>query len=129
MTGRRPRRSLLRHPWFGRLRRGDTGAGGVLALAVIGATLSCTLAALAVGSALAMRQRVVAAADAAALAAADALLGATGGEPCALAAEVAAAHRVALSSCRLDGVEARVEVGAEVLGMPIRVRSRAGPPT
>lgn len=108
--------------------RDDAGAGSVLALAVVGVTVVCALAALGLGSALVVRQRVVAAADAAALAAADTLLGVVPGDPCARAAEVAQAHRVALAECRLDGAEARVRVGSSVLGLPISVESRAGPP-
>lgn len=108
--------------------RDETGAGGVLALAIVGVTLVCALTALGLGSALAARQRVVAAADASALAAADTLLGVAPGDPCALAAEVAAAHRVTLTDCVLEGAEARVTMGASVFGLPISVESRAGPP-
>lgn len=111
----------------GRL-RDETGAGGVLALAIVGATLACALAALGLGSALALRQRAVAAADASALAAADTLLGVVPGEPCVLAEQVATAHRVALTGCELEGAEARVTVGASVFGLPIAAESRAGPP-
>jgi secretion/DNA translocation related TadE-like protein len=107
--------------------RDDAGAGGVLALAVVGTTVAVALAALGLGSALVVRQRVVAAADASALAAADTLLGVVPGDPCALAAQVAAAHRVALTECELEGAEARVRVGASVFGLPISVESRAGP--
>jgi len=108
--------------------RDDAGAGGVLALAIVGATIACALAALSLGSALAARQRLVAAADAGALAAADVLLGVVAGDPCARAAEVAAAHRVALTACDIDAAEARVRVGTSVLGVPISAESRAGPP-
>lgn len=107
--------------------RDDAGAGGVLALAVVGVTVACVLAALSLGTALAARQRLVAAADASALAAADTLLGVVSGDPCARAADVAAAHHVALARCALEGAEARVAVGANVLGLPISAESRAGP--
>jgi secretion/DNA translocation related TadE-like protein len=107
--------------------RDETGAGGVFALAIVGATLVCALVVMAAGTALTARQRLVAAADASALGAADALLGAVPGEPCVLAAEVAAAHRVALERCDIEGAEARVEVGLQVLGVPVTVVSRAGP--
>lgn len=106
----------------------DRGAGGVLALAVVGATVVCAAGVLGLGSALAARQRLVAAADASALAAADVLLGTVPGAPCTLASEVAAAHGVALSACELDGLEARVEVRTELVGLPVAVVSRAGPP-
>jgi secretion/DNA translocation related TadE-like protein len=110
-----------------RRHRDDTGAGGVLALAIVGVTLTCALVVLGLGGALAVRQRLVAAADAAALAAADTLLGVVPGDPCGRAAEVAAAHRVALARCTVEGAEARVTVGASVLGLPISAESRAGP--
>ncbi|MFT4030417.1 MAG: flp pilus-assembly TadE/G-like family protein [Protaetiibacter sp.] len=107
--------------------RDDRGAGGVLAVAIVAVTVLCAVSVLGLGSALAARQRLVAAADAASLAAADALLGAVAGDPCALAAEVATAHRVALARCTTDGADARVEVRLEVLGMPVTATSRAGP--
>ncbi|WP_157981673.1 Rv3654c family TadE-like protein [Protaetiibacter intestinalis] len=108
--------------------RDDRGSGGVLALALVGATLVVALTVLGLGAALAARQRAVAAADAAALAAADALLGVAPGEPCALAEEVATAHRVALSVCTIDGAEALVAVRTEALGVTMELVSRAGPP-
>lgn len=106
----------------------ETGAGGVLAVAIVAITIAVTVAVLSVGAALVVRQRAVAAADAAALAAADALLGVVPGDPCALAAEVASAHRVRLGTCLLRGAEAYIEVRGEVAGVPFVVRSRAGAP-
>ncbi|WP_187264832.1 Rv3654c family TadE-like protein [Homoserinibacter sp. GY 40078] len=108
--------------------RRDDGAGGVLALAIVGAILSVTLAALALGSALVARQKAVSAADAAALAAGDVLLGVVPGDACAVAADVAAAHSLDLASCRLEGLEAIVTIRLTVLGLPVAVVSRAGPP-
>ncbi|QNO37108.1 hypothetical protein H4J02_11700 [Protaetiibacter sp. SSC-01] len=105
----------------------DRGAGGITALALVAATVMCALAVVALGGALTTRQRVVAAADGAALAAADALLGAVAGEPCALAARVAAAHRVALAGCRVEGAEVVVETRLELAGVVITADSRAGP--
>lgn len=121
MTGGRSARPM-RRPCDG-----DAGAGGVLALAVVAVTIVAALAVTGLGAALAARQRVVAAADASALAAADALLGAAPGEPCARAAEVAAAHHVALLGCDVDGAEVAVTTGAELAGVPVEARSRAGP--
>jgi secretion/DNA translocation related TadE-like protein len=91
-------------------------------------TVACAVAALGLGSALAVRQRAIAAADASALAAADTLLGVLPGDPCTRAAEVAAAHHVALADCRIEGTEARVRVTTSALGVSISVESRAGPP-
>ena len=104
---------------------GTALAGGILTVA---AALSLGLAA--VGGAAVTAQRVAGAADAAALAASDAASGAvaTGEEPCALAARVAAASDATLTGCALDGVVATVEVRAAYAGLAAVSRARAGPP-
>lgn len=107
---------------------GERGSGGVLALGILAMLAVLTLAAVGVGSALAARQRVVAAADAAALAAADTALGIHPGIPCQVAAEVTAAHGVNLVRCDLDGVVATVAVSAEIAGVAVDASARAGPP-
>lgn len=106
----------------------ERGSGGVLALAVIVLLAAVALAAVGVGSALAARQRVTAAADAGALAAADTALGIHPGSPCAVAAEVVAAHAARLAACEVDGVIVTVAVTAEVAGVSLTARARAGPP-
>ena len=108
--------------------RGDRGAGTVLALAIVAATTIATIAVLGVAAALAVRHRAATAADAAALAAADVVLGAVTGEPCARAEHVASANGVDLFSCRVEGAEAVVAVRTEVLGVPVEVQARAGAP-
>lgn len=105
----------------------DTGAGGVLAIAIVGATMVATIGILTLGAALVTRQGVAAAADAAALAAADAMLGAVPGEPCTLAAEVALANTASLVACRIDGAEVYVTAQAAFAGIPVAVSARAGP--
>jgi secretion/DNA translocation related TadE-like protein len=100
----------------------------VLALAVIGAVTLVAFAALALGAALTVRQRVIGAADAAALAAADGASGAVVGEPCVLARRVAETAGAALDSCSLDGLVATVAVSARIGPVPFAARSRAGPP-
>jgi secretion/DNA translocation related TadE-like protein len=72
-----------------------------------------------------------AAADLAALAAADALRGVSAGEPCAVAAAVAARHDARLISCREGGdqsVEVRTHSTARSVLGPATGRARAGPP-
>ncbi|MDF2560940.1 MAG: helicase [Microbacterium sp.] len=104
---------------------GTALAAGVLTVA---ATLSLGLAA--VGGASVTAQRVAGAADAAALAAADAASGAvpTVVEPCALAARVAEASGAQLTGCSLEGLVATVEVQAAYAGLAAVSRARAGPP-
>lgn len=106
----------------------DRGSGGVLALATLGLLAVLALALVVVGSGLAVHQRVVAAADAGALAASDTALGVVPGVPCERADAVVVAHGATLSACELDGVVATVEASATFAGIPIAVRSRAGPP-
>jgi secretion/DNA translocation related TadE-like protein len=108
--------------------RSDRGSGGVLALAALGMLAVLTLAAVGVGAALAARQRVVAAADAGALAAADTALGIHPGIPCAVAEDVVAAHRATLVACEVEGVVATVTASVTVAGVLVTVRARAGPP-
>lgn len=82
----------------------------------------------AVGGAAAEGQRAAGVADAAALAAADVLAGFASGEPCARAAEVAAAQRARLSSCAVTGLTATVEIVVTFARIPVPAAARAGPP-
>ncbi len=106
----------------------ERGAAAVLALAIVGATTVVLLAVLAMGAALVVRQRVVGAADAAALAAADGASGAVAGVPCELAARVAESNAATLQTCAIDGLVASVMVTASVGAVPVSARSTAGPP-
>jgi secretion/DNA translocation related TadE-like protein len=106
----------------------DRGSGGVLAHAVLAMLAVLPLAAVGVGAALAARQRVIAAADAGALAAADTAVGIHPGIPCEVAAEVVAAHGARLARCVVDGVVATVTVSATVAGVTVEASARAGPP-
>lgn len=99
-----------------------------MAVAVIGVVVALMLAGIMLAGALAARQRVIGAADAAALAAADAASGAVAGSPCALAQRVAAANGARLAACSIDGLVASVTVSWRVGLLPISARSTAGPP-
>ncbi|WP_460772299.1 Rv3654c family TadE-like protein [Microbacterium sp. GXF7504] len=103
-------------------------AGTVTAVAAVAAGLVLTAGLAAVGGAAAGAQRLTGAADAAALAAADAASGAVPGIPCTRAAEVAAAGGAGLRDCILEGATATVTVEARVLRWRIAATSRAGPP-
>jgi secretion/DNA translocation related TadE-like protein len=108
--------------------RADRGSGSVLALAILLAFMAFAVAVTALGAGLVVRQRVIAAADGAALAAADTLLGVLPGVPCDAARRVAEANGALLVDCELDGLTATVETSARVAGVEVRARSRAGPP-
>lgn len=108
--------------------RDDRGAGSVLALALLAATLMLLLTLLPLGMALSVRQTVTGAADAAALAAADVASGLLPGFPCAQAERVARANRASLETCEIDGLVATVRVGSAVLGITVTAVATAGPP-
>jgi secretion/DNA translocation related TadE-like protein len=78
-----------------------------------------------------LASRAASAADLAALAGADALRGITGGEPCAVAAEVAGRHAAVVLSC-VEGagqvLEVRTELRERSMLGPATGHARAGPP-
>lgn len=108
--------------------RPEHGSGGVLALAALAMLAALAVAVAGVGAALAQRQRVIAAADAGALAAADTALGIHPGVPCEEAAQVVDAHGATLVACDVEGVVATVSVSAMIAGVLVMAEARAGPP-
>lgn len=115
------------------LPRRDAGAGSVLVLAVLAVGLAAALAVGVLAQVVLARHQAEAAADLAALAAADVTLGRAVGDPCQAAARVARGNGAVLVSCRLDSggsvvVRAAVPVrgAGELLG-PARGAARAGP--
>lgn len=106
----------------------DRGAGSILVVALIAVAAAAGLSLATVAHGLARSQQVTAAADAAALGAADVLLGWVPGDPCAVAQRVAAAHAARLTECRSEGLTVLVRVDASILGMTVVRSARAGPP-
>ena len=109
-------------------RSGDHGAGSVIVVALVAIVSLAGLTVLGGAQALVRGQQLSAAADAAALAAGDALLGWVAGEPCDLARRVAEAHAVRLIDCANEGLTVLVQVEASILGMVVARSARAGPP-
>jgi secretion/DNA translocation related TadE-like protein len=105
----------------------ERGAGTVLGLAILGAFLALTLMLVPAWAMLAVKQRIAGAADAAALAAADARLGVVGDYPCPLAATVAAANGATLTACAVDGLVVTVAVSAQIGGIKVTAMATAGP--
>ncbi|MFH8249297.1 Rv3654c family TadE-like protein [Microbacterium sp. B2969] len=102
--------------------------GSVLAVGIVACAATLVVAAGAVTGAAVASQRLAGAADAAALAAADAASGAVRGIPCERAVEVAAASGAALEACDVDGLIATVTVSAPFGRLVARASARAGPP-
>jgi len=103
------------------------GAGSILAIGLLAAILACIALAIPLCSALIVRSRVVGAADASALAAADVAVGIVPGIPCAVAASLATANRARLQECQVDGVIVTVRVSTEIFGFPVAATATAGP--
>jgi len=74
------------------------------------------------------RQRVAAAADAAALAASSVSMGILPGIPCEQASRVAVANGASVSGCEVDGEVVTVRAADRILGFEIAVSATAGPP-
>jgi secretion/DNA translocation related TadE-like protein len=108
--------------------RSQDGAGSVLGVALVAATVSLVLAVAPLCLVLVARTSVSSAADASALAAADARVGLSTGFPCEVAGRLAHSNRVSLTSCNLDGFDATVTVSRSVLGFDVVATATAGPP-
>ena len=104
---------------------------GPAVLGCAAAALILALPVMTVSAHLEARHRAAGAADAAALAAADAAAGWIDAEPCAIAGEVADSAHARLTSCTVDAERAEAAVTVHI-ATPITVvsgRARAGPDT
>lgn len=109
----------------------ERGSGTVLAAALGMVLILAASFVLLLAQSAVLATQASAAADLAALAAADALRGVTAGEPCAVAASVAARHGARLISCTEGGdqsVEVRTQSNAGMVVGAATGRARAGPP-
>ena len=115
-----------------RARAGDAGSASVALVGVVAVTAVLAVAALAGTQALAERSRVAGAADASALAAADAAAGLVpGGDgPCSAAGSLARANAVERTSCLVEERVVTVGVTGSValLGVVVQASATAGPP-
>jgi secretion/DNA translocation related TadE-like protein len=109
----------------------ERGSGTVLAAGLALVVIMATALMLMLAQSSVMASRAAAAADLAALAAADALRGLTSGEPCVVAADVAVRHDASLVSCT-EGPGQTIEVRTELLARTVlgaaSGQARAGPP-
>lgn len=104
------------------------GAASTMAIALVAATVMATGMLVPICSALSARQQVSGAADAAALAAANAATGWVRGEPCDAAERTARRNGVTMDECRLAGLEATVTVSTNIALTRVTGSARAGPP-
>jgi len=101
-------------------------SGSVVTAGIVSALLGVTLTVTGAGAALIHGQIAHGAADAAALAAADALVGLSSGEPCARAAEIAMMNGVTLTKCSVEKTSVVVRVASTSLGIRLESAARAG---
>lgn len=85
-------------------------SGAVLGMALVSATVAVMASTLMVCASVAESARLAGAADAAALAAADAVSGRVGDAPCAAAERLADTNDAALAACLVDGLVVTVLV-------------------
>ncbi|MCU1529604.1 MAG: helicase [Frondihabitans sp.] len=113
----------------GRRLGSDSGAISVIAVALLAIGVTTTAAVAGSASLLVERHRLGGAADAAALAAADAASGLIPGEPCDAASRLAESNSVSLGACDVDGSTVTVTVSSTLSGVPIEVTATAGQPS
>ncbi|WP_115787805.1 Rv3654c family TadE-like protein [Arthrobacter silvisoli] len=109
----------------------ERGSGTILAAGLGLLVISLMIAAVLLAQAGVHAQRAAAAADMAALAAADAARGLKPGDPCTVAAETARQNNASLTSCLLAGggiVEVRTRLMQGSFLGSATGHSRAGPP-
>jgi secretion/DNA translocation related TadE-like protein len=107
---------------------GDRGSGSLLGLAIVGAIAALSFIVVPLYIGLSVRASVSGAADAAALAGADVAAGISPGDPCVIAASVAASNGTRLTACEVDGLIVTVATTAAFLGLSLRATATAGPP-
>ena len=122
---------MNKRPVRGQRGRFERGSGTVLAAALGMVLILVTSFMLLLAQSAVLASQSAAAADLAALAGADALRGVSAGDPCAVAAAVAARHKARLISCS-EGSDQSVEVRTQSIARTVlgsaTGRARAGPP-
>jgi secretion/DNA translocation related TadE-like protein len=106
----------------------ERGAGSVLVVGVLAALLMLVMLAAPLAAAHLDRRRAAGAADAAALAAADTLIGIVPGDACANAAMTAAANGATLTGCTVDDLVTTVSVARASGLLSVIAVATAGPP-
>ena len=107
--------------------KSESGAGSILALALIALCVSCFGITQAVALNLIKGARLDALADEIAISADDSLRGLATGYPCQVAHEIADLNMAILDECRIVGLEAFVSVRVQGIGIVLNATARAGP--
>ncbi len=107
--------------------KNETGAGTILALGIIFATVGIFSAGSFFSLHLLANTRLQATTESMALAATDALRGISSGYPCIVAKDIAVKNQLVLERCRIVGFEVFIETSLEITGIVHQARARAGP--
>ena len=107
----------------------DSGSASVLGVALIAAVVMVCALMLPLYIGLSVRQGVIAAADAAALAGADVASGRIPGYVCEAASEVAVANGAVLTGCAAEELVVTVSTERTFLGLDVVASATAGPAT
>jgi len=106
----------------------ESGSASVLSVGIVGVLVMAVATVLPLYIGMSVRQAVIAAADASALAAADVAVGIIPGVPCEIAATVASSNGAVLTACVFDGLVVTVSTQRDFLGLALRADATAGPP-
>jgi hypothetical protein len=107
--------------------RNEAGAGTILALGLLIATLGIFSAGSLISLHLLVNTRLQATTESIALAATDSLRGVSSGYPCIVAKDIAVNNQLVLERCRIVGFEVFIETSLELTGVVQKARARAGP--
>ncbi len=105
----------------------DRGAGTILALSILIFIFGLFIVASVFGTQMLAFTRIQAITESIALAAADALIGVSSGNPCIVAKDIASDSQIVLERCRIVGFEVFIETSVETFGFVQTARARAGP--
>lgn len=103
-------------------------SSSVITIGSIAGLMSITIGVMSAGAGLSTRTALHGAADASALAAADALFGLVAGEPCSRAAEIAQLNGAHLAECEISQTAVTVRVERVIMGVNVHATARAGLP-
>ncbi|PRY65389.1 secretion/DNA translocation related TadE-like protein [Glaciihabitans tibetensis] len=108
--------------------RSSAGAASVLGIGVIASMLLVVAIVLPLYIGLSVRQSVIGATEAGALAAADVAVGRIPGVPCEAAEQIVRENGAELTGCVVEGVIVTVSASRTFLGLQLRAAATAGPP-
>ena len=107
--------------------RNEAGAGTILALGLLIATLGIFSAGSFFSLHLLENARLQASTERIALAATDALRGISSGYPCIVAKDIALNNQLVVERCRIVGFEVFIKTSLELAGIVHKAQARAGP--